>query len=113
MNLVGEINLKELFSLVSRCMLVICGNTGILHIAAALNKRTIAIHGPTDPAKWGPWGEGHIIIRKDLPCGPCSYLGFEYGCDKRTCLELISVGEVKEAIDLLTVEIFRAKPEKD
>jgi ADP-heptose:LPS heptosyltransferase len=98
-NFVGKTELKEFFALVKKSLLVICGNTGTLHIAAASGIPTIAIHGPTDPEKWGPWGKDHIIIRKNLSCSPCSYLGYEYGCNKRKCLDLVSVDDVKYAID--------------
>ncbi|MDW8055173.1 MAG: glycosyltransferase family 9 protein [Elusimicrobiota bacterium] len=95
----GKTTLDELIALVSMAKFVICGNTGVLHIAAAVRTPTIAIHGPTDPAKWGPWGEGHIVVKSNLPCSPCLYLGFEYGCKKRICLNVISVEQVKTQID--------------
>ncbi|MCX7956391.1 MAG: glycosyltransferase family 9 protein, partial [Endomicrobia bacterium] len=98
-NFVGKTSLNELISLVSMAKFIICGNTGVLHIAAAVNTSTIAIHGPTDPVKWGPWGKGHIIIKNNLKCAPCSYLGFEYGCKERKCLNCISTEEVKFSID--------------
>ncbi len=104
LNLVGKTTVEELICLVSFSKFVICGNTGILHIAAALNIPTIAIHGPTDANKWGPWGNGHIVIKSDLKCSPCSYLGFEYGCKKRRCLDSIQTDRIKEAVDILIYE---------
>jgi lipopolysaccharide heptosyltransferase II len=99
LDLSGNTTLGELAALVKKASAVICGNTGIVHISAALGTPVIALHGPTDPDKWGPWGPGHTIIRKDMPCRPCLYLGFEYGCKKRTCMDSITVEEVKEAVD--------------
>ncbi|MCX7910481.1 MAG: glycosyltransferase family 9 protein [Endomicrobia bacterium] len=100
-NFVGKTTLEELISLVSMAKFVICGNTGVLHIAAAVRTPTIAIHGPTDPAKWGPWGEGHIIVKSNLKCAPCSYLGFEYKCKKRKCLKNITKEDVINSIDYM------------
>lgn len=97
-NMAGKTSLREFMALIERCSLLLCVNTGAMHIAAALKTPVVALHGPDDPAKWGPWGEGHTVIRAELPCSPCSYLGFEYGCKKHTCMDLISVEDVLEAI---------------
>lgn len=99
LDLSGKTSIYELIALLSLAKFVICGNTGVLHIAAALGIPTIAIHGPTNAKKWGPWGKGHIIIQSELGCAPCSYLGFEYGCKRRKCLESISSEKVKDIID--------------
>lgn len=97
-NLAGKTSLRELVALIERLNLLLCVNTGPLHIACALKTPTVSIHGPDDPKKWGPWGEGHTVVRAELPCSPCSYLGFEYGCKKHTCMDLISVEDVLAAI---------------
>ena len=98
-NMAMRTSLKELFALVERAKFVVCANTGILHIATAAGTPVIAIHGPTDPGKWGPWGEGNVVVREDMDCSPCSYLGFEYGCSRRTCLERVTVKEVIKHVD--------------
>ena len=87
-------NLKELACLISKCRLFIGGETGPLHIACALNIPTIALIGPTDSIRNGPYGEGHIVIEKDLPCRGC----WKYKCKKLDCMKLITVGEVFSAV---------------
>lgn len=96
-NMVGRTSIGELLALVERFSLLLCINTGVMHIAAALGTPVIALHGPDDPEKWGPWGEGHVVIRANLPCSPCSYLGFEYGCRRGLCMESITKEEVLSA----------------
>lgn len=108
-DLSAQTSLPAIWALIRRSLFVVCGNTGILHMAAAENKRTIAIHGPTDPAKWGPWGKGHIIIRKDIPCSPCSYLGYEFKCKQRQCTEGIVTQNVVAAVDILLKELDNEK----
>lgn len=98
-NLAGKTELKELFAIIDRAGLVICGNTGIMHAAAALKKPLIAIHGPTDPRRWGPRNDNSIVVRKDLACSPCLYLGSEYGCTEKKCLKEISDRMVFDAVD--------------
>lgn len=101
----GVFTFSELCFLIKKSVLLICGNTGIMHLAAALSVPTVALHGPTDPCKWGPWGEGHKIVRKELECSPCLYLGHEYQCDTHRCMDLISVEEVFVAVSEMMGEI--------
>lgn len=59
--------LKELMPLIKRCRLFISGDTGPLHLAAALGVSTVALFGPSDPQRNGPYGEGHFVIKSSLP----------------------------------------------
>jgi lipopolysaccharide heptosyltransferase I len=62
-----ETNLKQLMALIKRCRMLILGDTGPLHIAAALGIPSVALYGPSDPARNGPYGEGHAIVRSPIP----------------------------------------------
>jgi len=62
-----ETSLKQLMVLIKRCRLLITGDTGPLHIAAALGIPTVALFGPSDPARNGPYGPGHVVVRSALP----------------------------------------------
>ncbi len=42
-----------------------------MHLAAAVGTPVVAIFGPTDPVTTGPWGEGHAVVKKEVPCSPC------------------------------------------
>jgi heptosyltransferase III len=76
----GKTGLNQLAALFAKANLVICGNCGPMHLAAATETPVIALHGPTRAEQWGPWGSNHTVISADLPCSPCLNLGFEYGC---------------------------------
>jgi len=76
----GKTDINRLAALFSRSLLILCGNCGPMHLAAAAKTPVIALHGPTNPAQWGPWGKEHIVIKSDMMCSPCLNLGFEYGC---------------------------------
>ena len=56
-------SIKQLIALVRRATLVIGGDTGPLHMAAALERPVVAIFGPTDPARNGPYGTRSRILR--------------------------------------------------
>ena len=51
-------DLPQLIALTRRAALVVAGDTGPLHLAAALDRPVLALFGPTDPARTGPWNEG-------------------------------------------------------
>lgn len=58
-NLAGKLSLAELTQLIGNATWFIGPDTGITHLAAATGTITIAIFGPTDPAKWAPWPFGY------------------------------------------------------
>lgn len=56
-------SLSELIALIRRARLFIGGDTGPLHLAAALKIPVVAIFGPTDPARNGPYGTRSVVLR--------------------------------------------------
>lgn len=68
-DLVGETKLVDLIALLQRSALHVAGDTGTLHIAAALGRPVVGIYGPTHPALHGPYGQRHNVIRKEDLCG--------------------------------------------
>lgn len=85
---------EELAAFLSRCDLFIGGDTGPLHLAAALGCRTVAIYGPSDPIRVAPAGEGHSVHKKQCPCGWKPGLYFNRHCPDVPCLGAITVDEV-------------------
>jgi len=93
-NLEGQTTLRDLAYLYSLSGLLITTDSGPMHIAAAMNTPTVALFGPTDPSRTGPYGKGHIVVRKEMPCSPC----FLKKCDTKRCMKEIGVDEVFEAV---------------
>ena len=98
----GKTHINQLAALFANVDFVICGNCGPMHLAAAAGTPVIALHGPTNPLQWGPWGAGHTILHVAVPCSPCLNLGFEYGCSAFSdgtspCMHTIQIGEVLQA----------------
>lgn len=85
-------NIKELIELLSNSKLLICNNSGPLHLSNALGIPTISTMGPTDPVLWWTKGDNNIVIRKDVECSPCS-LG---ECKNHKCMDLITINEMFE-----------------
>ena len=72
-----------------------------MHLASALGVNLIALHGPTNSARWGSLNQNSISINSNYFSAPCLNLGFEYNCKDRTreCMKAIPVSEVIKAID--------------
>src|SRR6266496_387609 len=70
-NLAGKTSLPQLVALLQRANLVISGDSGPMHIAAAVGTPLIAIHGPTDPALSDPVSPTATVLRSDIWCSPC------------------------------------------
>lgn len=91
--------------------LTISVNTGIMHMAAALDSPLVALNGPTSVARWGPVtrpGRGEAL-QSPRTCAPCLHLGFEYGCAQGGCMADITVEAVLAAADrLLAISSQRA-----
>lgn len=97
-NLAGKTNLLEAIYLISQCRLFISNDSGLMHIAGALNIPTVAIFGSTNPVTTSPAGSKTIIVHQDVDCSPC----LEKTCptDFR-CMALISVENVFAAAQTL------------
>lgn len=99
-NLSGNTNLKEAIAVMARCALFISNDSGLMHIAGALNVPLVAIFGSTNPAATSPVGNKSIVICKNVSCSPC--LKEVCPTDFR-CMDMISIDDVYEtARNLLT-----------
>ena len=86
-------------AVIRRSKLVVCPNTGVMHLACAVGTPVVGLHGPTDSVKWGPYSQRAVSIKSKLPCSPCLYLGYEYKCSRNRCMESIEPQEIFSGID--------------
>ena len=87
--------IADLVALARGAALVVSGDTGPLHIAAAVGTPAVAIFGPTDPARNGPWSPADITVSRFDRCD-CHY---ERRCHQAAwCLDGVRVAEVTAAI---------------
>jgi len=82
--------LAELAGAVRGARLVLAGDTGAVHLARAFGRRVVAVHGPTDPARHGPWGDPEGVVVRRLACSFC-HQRME---GAKSCLELVAPGEI-------------------
>ena len=108
-NLAGKVTLKQLAALSRRSRLFLGVDTAPMHIAAAVRTPVIALFGPSGEFNWGPWGEGHVVIKKDWECRPCGKDGCE-GSKRSRCLEEISEDEVLREIFKQLAKVTPLRP---
>jgi lipopolysaccharide heptosyltransferase II len=70
-DLTGRISLPEMVEWIRLSKLMVTNDTGPMHIAAALGKPVVALFGPTEPRRTGPYRQLDHVLRIDLPCAPC------------------------------------------
>ncbi|NTW07209.1 MAG: lipopolysaccharide heptosyltransferase II [Syntrophaceae bacterium] len=94
LNLAGRTNLKEAVFLISQCRLFISNDSGLMHVAGALNIPTIAIFGSTNPQTTSPVGNQSVVVHREVACSPC----LKKTCPTDfQCMELITVEDIWQA----------------
>jgi heptosyltransferase I len=68
----GTADLVILAGVLRRCQLLVTGDTGPMHLAAAVGTPVVAVFGPSMPWRYAPLIAQHRIVRIDLPCSPCN-----------------------------------------
>ncbi len=96
-NLTGEFTLLETAAAMQYCDALVCNDSGLMHMATAMEKGVVAIFGPTvEEFGFFPQGKQSVVLeRKGLYCRPCSHLGLPQ-CPERhfRCMMEIDTGEV-------------------
>lgn len=94
-NLAGKLSLRLSIALLQKMDLAACVDSGPAHLGAAAGVPVVAVFGPTDPVRWGPWGEQHTTVTRDMPCRPCNY---KKTCDdRRECLTQLDPVQIVDA----------------
>jgi heptosyltransferase I len=71
LDLTGKTTLPEMVEWIRISSLMLANDTGPMHVAAALNKPVLALFGPTEPRRTGPYRQEENVLRVSLPCVPC------------------------------------------
>ena len=99
--LAGELGLRTLAAVIERCRVLLCNDSGPMHMATAVGTPVVAIFGPTHPKLgFAPVGEHDVVLTADLPCSPCSLHG-EKACrfSHRRCMEAILPDQVMAEVE--------------
>lgn len=91
-DMTAKTTLPQVMALIRCCHVFVTNDSGLMHVAAALETPTIAIFGSTDHIATGPFSRKAVVIRKEMECSPC----LQSQCPQKhlRCLEEISSQEV-------------------
>jgi len=91
------LSIKEVIALLRLASLLVSGDTFALQAACALDVPVIALFGPTNPRRNGPFKKRDKVITRTLECSPC----YKHECSTLSCLHAISAEDVAAAVDEL------------
>lgn len=98
-NWIGSTTLPLLAGVMEKAALFVGNDSGLLHLAAALDVPTVSVWGPTSPGKWGPKGPCHRQIRKVERCEGCMYWDYRETCrHDRACMKAVAAEDVIQAV---------------
>jgi ADP-heptose:LPS heptosyltransferase len=99
LSLAGRLSPLESCEALRRCAFVVCNDSGVQHMAAAVSTPCVSIFSRQDQrGKWRPYGSQHIVLQKDVPCHTC----FLKECPHdNLCVKRVEVSEVLEATRIL------------
>jgi heptosyltransferase I len=102
-NLAGKLSLPQLGGVLQAMNLVIANDSGPMHMAASLGTSVLAVFGPTDQKRTGPYGDGHRVTAGNLRCQPC----FSKRCRFKdgSCMRAVT----SECVTTIALEMLNAK----
>jgi ADP-heptose:LPS heptosyltransferase len=111
LDLTGRLALRETLALLERLDLVLSPDTGMMHMACAVDSPSLSVFGPSDPVRYFSGGSGqagtrHVVVRAELWCAPCNLIRKPptecARAEAPECLALVSVDAVyREAAAML------------
>ncbi|MCI5224023.1 MAG: lipopolysaccharide heptosyltransferase II [Candidatus Electrothrix sp. AR4] len=95
LDLTGKTTLALALACIARCHVFVTNDSGLMHVAAALNTPLVAVFGSTDHIATGPFSEQTTVVRQPIQCSPC----MQTHCSKGhfQCMEAITVETVEKA----------------
>lgn len=70
-NMAGKTTMAQMAGLLREMDLVIANDSGPMHLAVAMGTPVLALYGPTDPVRTGPYGRLQCVLKGKLLCQPC------------------------------------------
>jgi lipopolysaccharide heptosyltransferase II len=107
-DLTGQTPVVLLPSLLGQAVALITNDSGPMHIAAAVGTPVVALFGPTDPRKTGPYGTGHLVLSHPVECRPC----FRRDCARSVRLECLLEVHPDQVVEAVYQQLKRSAKQK-
>lgn len=101
----GEWSIRQALAMLSRCDVFLSGDTGLMHMAAAVGTPTVSIFGPTSATRRAPMHNRGIAVCPTTACHPC-FRGTWAPCD---CIRSVTPARVIEAVEQCISEVITPK----
>lgn len=99
----GQTDVRSLAAVLSLASVVVANSTGPLHLAAAVGTKVVGLYPSKrvmSPVRWGPLGDGHVVIQPDMPGCTCP-------AGNCRCMETISAEKVVSAVSSVLEQVCR------
>lgn len=93
-NLAGQTSLRQLAAVIQQCDLFLSGDTGPMHLAAALGVPVVGVFTCTSPVRSGPWGTGHQTLATQVACAA----SYRKRCRSLACMQELTPARVWPAL---------------
>ncbi len=100
-DLTGQTPVGLLPGLLRRASLLLTNDSGPMHIAAAVKTPVVALFGPTDPVKTGPYGQGHVVLSHAVECRPC----MRRDCTRAVALECLTAVQPEQVVQAVVQQL--------
>ncbi|MGH7462792.1 MAG: lipopolysaccharide heptosyltransferase II, partial [Longimicrobiales bacterium] len=102
-DLTGQTPVGLLPILLRWAAVLVTNDSGPMHIAAAVGTPVVAMFGPTDPARTGPYGREHLVLSHAVECSPC----FRRDCSRAVTLECLTEVRPEQVVDAVQQQLDR------
>lgn len=96
LTVVKNIDVQQMAALFQKCAVVVAQDSGPMHVAVAAGAKVVAVFGPSNEHRFGPYGREQKTMTANVSCRPC---GSDPECDDRQCLLQISPEQVFKAVE--------------
>ncbi|MFH1277261.1 MAG: glycosyltransferase family 9 protein [Candidatus Eisenbacteria bacterium] len=96
LDLAGKTTLSRAVAMIAGARAMVSVDTGLMHVATAVGTPVVALVGPEDPSRFGPYGPDHLVVDHRYPCSPCDQVHCVRASNE--CMEAITVAEVIRAL---------------
>lgn len=104
-DLTGQTPVGLLPGLLRRASVLVTNDSGPMHIAAAVGTPVVALFGPTDPVRTGPYGMGHVVLSHAVECRPC----FRRDCTRAVSLECLTAVRPEQVVRAVEQQLERSQ----